>query len=465
MAALPGGANSNHGIGNPADDDAAAWGFTPGGREGPTLGGDDRHVAGRTRSRKILGSVSGAEQRGLKRVIDMNFARITGYLDSKPGTTLNGGPRRRPSTEDVIHHAAQRGSQDPHVESRSAKKKKFDEEVRRIWGRRRSNVTLVTGSYDGTTKLWCLTGQAKAHPMMAHNDAVMYADVSQDARYLVTAAYDGVATVWCVRETVPLARLAGSAGGLYSAQFSPDGQHILTASADGVACLWRWQTQEVIWILDGHQESYMRCASFSPDSQRLVTCSADCTVCIWRLQPGEPGTFAPEAPRLVRSLHGHWGWVNTAYFSPDGTFVLSAAADKTAKLWCSHTGECVQTFQGHYAYVRSAVFSFSPRWILTASADWTAKLWSRSNGSCVQTYQGHSQWVNMANFVSSSEEKIVTCSRDCTARLWAIGGECLRVFEGHSDFVMVSLILGRAESARAASVRGRSVTVFTFFKW
>eukprot|EP00913_Durusdinium_trenchii_P002700 g2498.t1 len=63
--------------------------------------------------------------------------------------------------------------------------------------------------------------------MMAHNDAVMYADVSQDARYLVTAAYDGVATVWCVRETVPLARLAGSAGGLYSAQFSPDGQHIL----------------------------------------------------------------------------------------------------------------------------------------------------------------------------------------------------------------------------------------------
>ena len=30
--------------------------------------------------------------------------------------------------------------------------------------------------------------------------------------------------------------------------------------------------------------------------------------------------------------------VNTAYFSPDGTFVLSAAADKTAKLWCSHTG-------------------------------------------------------------------------------------------------------------------------------
>ncbi|CAK9061170.1 unnamed protein product [Durusdinium trenchii] len=166
--------------------------------------------------------------------------------------------------------------------------------------------------------------------------------------------------------------------------------------------------------------------------------------------------------------------VNTAYFSPDGTFVLSAAADKTAKLWCSHTGGVRCPRARVTAEVSGRFSAVSPvelfRWILTASADWTAKLWSRSNGSCVQTYQGHSQWVNMANFVSSSEEKIVTCSRDprlkdCTARLWAIGGECLRVFEGHSDFVMVSLILGRAESARAASVRGRSVTVFTFFKW
>eukprot|EP00913_Durusdinium_trenchii_P002701 g2499.t1 len=32
-----------------------------------------------------------SERGSLKRVIDMNFARITGYLDSKPGTTLNGG--------------------------------------------------------------------------------------------------------------------------------------------------------------------------------------------------------------------------------------------------------------------------------------------------------------------------------------------------------------------------------------
>ena len=90
MAALPGGANSNHGIGNPADDDAAAWGFTPGGREGgseidhttvlppaavpehepagreggPTLGGDDRHVAGRPGISGLRCNVSEAQEPG-----------------------------------------------------------------------------------------------------------------------------------------------------------------------------------------------------------------------------------------------------------------------------------------------------------------------------------------------------------------------------------------------------------------
>ncbi len=30
--------------------------------------------------------------------------------------------------------------------------------------------------------------------------------------------------------------------------------------------------------------------------------------------------------------------VNTAFFSPDGDLILSAAADKTARLWCVQTG-------------------------------------------------------------------------------------------------------------------------------
>lgn len=115
--------------------------------------------------------------------------------------------------------------------------------------------------------------------------------------------------------------------------------------------------------------------------------------------------------------------VNTAFFSPDGNQVLSAAADKTAKIWCSHTGRCLQTLSGHGAYVRYAVFG--KRGILTASADWTARLWTME-GSCLQTclalpskssvrldarYEGHSQWVNMANF-AADEERVVTCSRD-----------------------------------------------------
>eukprot|EP00435_Cladocopium_sp_Y103_P049594 s191_g15.t1 len=386
------------------------------------------------------------------------------------------------------------------MESRSAKKKKFDEEVfgtkestmaliiatsssfrspampwrglkatkANLWKRceaeRQDTYTLVTGSYDGTTKLWCLaTGRERSShrafspltpaqredPEEDLSDAVMFADLSKDGRYLVTAAYDGVATVWCMRKNCSaVATLLGQEGGLYTAQFAPDGQHVLTASANGVACLWHWPTQEVRWLLNGHEESYMRCASFSPDSTRIVTTSADCSVRIWQLSDK-----STEAPTLVRILHGHWGWVNTAFFSLDGNLVLSAAADKTARIWCAHTGYCLKTFEGHYAYVRSAVFSLHQEYVLTASSDWTAKLWNISNSECIQTYRGHAQWVNMANF-AANEEKVVTCSRDCTARLWMTqSGDCLRVFEGHKDFVMCSLVIGSAPRSDRWQVR------------
>ncbi|CAL1151961.1 unnamed protein product [Cladocopium goreaui] len=218
----------------------------------------------------------------------------------------------------------------------------------------------------------------------------------------------------------------------------------------------------------------MRCASFSPDSTRIVTTSADCSVRIWQLSDK-----STEAPTLVRILQGHWGWVNTAFFSLDGNLVLSAAADKTAKIWCAHTGDCLKTFEGHYVPGRRGqLMSFAPnmstrvdtigqnltnrpsllqafaflwvalRYVLTASSDWTAKLWKFGSGECIQTYRGHAQWVNMANF-AANEEKIVTCSRDCTARLWMTqSGDCLRVFEGHKDFVMCSLVIGSAPRDR-----------------
>ena len=60
-------------------------------------------------------------------------------------------------------------------------------------------------------------------------------------------------------------------------------------------------------------------------------------------------------------------------FSPDGTRILTASADQTAKLWDAASGKLMASF-AHEDEVEDAVFSPDGARILTASKDKTAKL-------------------------------------------------------------------------------------------
>ena len=51
------------------------------------------------------------------------------------------------------------------------------------------------------------------------------------------------------------------------------------------------------------------------------------------------------------------GPVRTAVFSGDGSLVLTASGDRTAKIWDASTGDCTKTLSGHISSVISAAFA------------------------------------------------------------------------------------------------------------
>ena len=62
--------------------------------------------------------------------------------------------------------------------------------------------------------------------------------------------------------------------------------------------------------------------------------------------------------------------------SPDGTHIVTASDDGTARLWDATNGTEIKVLRGHDEYfVNSAVFSPDSTRILTASYDFTARLW------------------------------------------------------------------------------------------
>jgi WD40 repeat protein len=111
----------------------------------------------------------------------------------------------------------------------------------------------------------------------------------------------------------------------------------------------------------------------------------------------------------------HQDEVNDAAFSPDGTQILTASTDKTAKLWSAVSGKLIVSFD-HQDTVYRAAFSRDGARILTASADHSAKLWDAVSGKLIASFP-HGDEVNDASF-SPDGTRVLTASLDKTAKLW-----------------------------------------------
>jgi WD40 repeat protein len=116
-------------------------------------------------------------------------------------------------------------------------------------------------------------------------------------------------------------------------------------------------------ILRGHLDA-LRAAMFSPDGTRVVTASRDRTARIWRAD----GAGAPVV------LRGHPDQVRFAAFSPDGTRVATSSLDEL-RIWRADGSGAPLVVLGDAVLGR---FAFSPDGsrIVAGMADGTIRIWS-----------------------------------------------------------------------------------------
>ncbi|MBL0928090.1 MAG: protein kinase [Phycisphaerales bacterium] len=161
-----------------------------------------------------------------------------------------------------------------------------------------------------------------------------------------------------------------------------------------------------LFAILGHTAA-VRSAAVSPDGTRIVTASGDQTARLWDAHTGAP----------LGEPMTHDGGVNSAAFSHDGTRIVTASDDCTARLWDAHTGAPLGEPMTHDGGVNSAAFSHDGTRIVTASDDQTAQLWDAHTGAPLGQTMTHDDWVRSAAF-SHDGTRIVTASDDQTARLW-----------------------------------------------
>jgi WD40 repeat protein/energy-coupling factor transporter ATP-binding protein EcfA2 len=161
--------------------------------------------------------------------------------------------------------------------------------------------------------------------------------------------------------------------------------------------------------------------AFSPDGSRIVTASWDKTARIW------DAATAKE----IAVLRGHEDPLRSAAFSPDGSRIVTASWDKTARVWDAATAKEMAVLRGHDDSVRSAAFSPDGSRIVTASDDNTARIWDAATAKEMAVLRGHDSFVFSAAF-NPGGSHIVTASGDTTARIWdAATAKEIAVLRGH----------------------------------
>ncbi|HMC48957.1 MAG TPA: hypothetical protein VKJ77_26825, partial [Caballeronia sp.] len=97
---------------------------------------------------------------------------------------------------------------------------------------------------------------------------------------------------------------------------------------------------------------------------------------------------------------GHGDIVASAAYSPDGTRIVTASNDKTARIWDARTGAKLAVLSGHGDLLESAAYSPDGTRIVTASNDKTARIW---NARVPATLEGQFIWEASAQTDSLSD--------------------------------------------------------------
>jgi WD40 repeat protein/DNA-binding SARP family transcriptional activator len=138
---------------------------------------------------------------------------------------------------------------------------------------------------------------------------------SPDSEHLLTGSDDGTARVWNARSGALARTLRGHEGTVRSVAYSDDGQLIATAGSDGTVRVWPAHGGDPV-ILVGH-EGQVNTASFDARGDRLVSAGTDGTIRVWDTDGGD----------ALLVLHRHEGSASGADFSRDGRSVVSAGND------------------------------------------------------------------------------------------------------------------------------------------
>jgi WD40 repeat protein len=290
-------------------------------------------------------------------------------------------------------------------------------------------LQALSGSDDGTLKLWDLRSGREWRTVTGHSGPVHAIALTGDGRQALSAGADFTLRLWDLMTGQRLRYFWGHSEIVRSIAVTPDGRRALSASADRTLKLWDLASGDEVLSLIAHPGK-VRSVAVTPDGRQAISGSEDGTLTLWDLSVG----------RALRTLVAHADWVNSVAVTPDGRRALSASNDGTIKLWDLANGRKLQTLN-HYRFpVNSVTTTPDGKCALSASDDRTVKVWDLTTGQELRNLVGHAGGVRS---VAVSQDGVYALSgcEDGSVKAWDLRSDRQPpVLESHYEAVRAVVV-------------------------
>lgn len=278
-----------------------------------------------------------------------------------------------------------------------------------------SSGRMLTGSRDGTVKVWSLPAPGEVQDIATFEEIALFLDVGPGGHVIV---YTDEAAQIIPASGEEVRRVAAPDGPIF---LLPDGERYLVADSDNAVRLMRVGAEGSLSAYSGHDDTVNSMAAFA-DGERFLSASDDGTVKLWRLDRSEPlATYlSPDSS----------AWNQSVAISPDQkNFVVGS--DEGVVVWSVENAEApLVTYRGHSDATVWDVAFLGDDMVLSSDDDAGTRLWRVADGETVASHAASFSVVHPDGL-----HYVVTDG--ASASLWSRGAtQALEFFQPKESFIV-----------------------------
>ncbi|MFF0000941.1 AAA family ATPase [Streptomyces avermitilis] len=284
---------------------------------------------------------------------------------------------------------------------------------------------VITGSDDGTARVWDPTTGRELHTLSGHTAPVDAVAVTSDGSRAITDSEDGTTRAWDLMagqefrtltgHMAPPEAMALAVDGSRAMALAPDGSRAITGSEDGTAHVWDLTTGRELHTLTGHTGP-VQAVAITPGGTYAITGSqGDRTARVWDLTTGQE----------THALTGdHTTPLHAVGLTPDGTHAITSSHSNDdaytgiARVWDLTTGQETHTLTGgHPVAVQVVGLTPDGTHAITGGGDGTVCVWDLTGSQEPYALTGHTSMVR-AMGLTPDGTRAITSSQDASPRVW-----------------------------------------------